>query len=163
MYKLKQTEKLVERLTQLATAHSEAVSLVREIVSAICEDLNLDPSRICSVASEALGRSAETRSLRRLPIADRNMLAILWKGNCCYLGNTLPFKLFERLVRCPNHFISHEQLLDDVWECQVTKEAIRSVVKVLKQKLCNADMVDLANAIDGSRRECYGLVLDRRQ
>lgn len=161
MQNLRPRQSLVERLTQLAAVHSEAVSLIREIVSVLCDDLSLEPEHICALANGAYRRSASKRSQSRLPIADRSTLAVLWKGKSCHLGNTLPFRLFERLVRRPNHFVSHEELLEDVWQCRVTKEAIRSVVKVLKQKLCNAGMSDLAVAIDGSRRECYGLILEK--
>ena len=37
---------------------------------------------------------------------------------------------------------------------------MRSAVKTLKQKLRQAGMADLAAAINGRQRECYGLILD---
>ena len=160
MHRRKQTDRIVERLTQLAEAHARAVCLLGEIVSALCEDLDLDAASIVAVDPGAAGLPP-AQACKPIPVADPNTLAVHWNGRTCFLGKTLAFKLFERLARRPNHFFSHAVLLDDVWQCQVTKEAMRSVIKTLKQKLRTAGMEDLAMAIDGSRRECYGLMVGR--
>jgi len=159
MYPLKQTDQIVERLAQLIEAHSNAQILFGQMISAVCEALELDAASIAAVDGRATG-SPPRPSARPLPLADPHTLAVYWNGRTCFLGKTLAFKLFARLARRPNHFLSHDVLLDEVWECRVTKEAMRSVVKSLKQKLRNAGMEDLAMAIDGSRRECYGLIVD---
>ena len=78
------------------------------------------------------------------------------------MGNTLPFKFLERLARRPNQLVPCDQLLDDVWECYRSREAMRSVVKVLRQKLGQAGMQDLARAIDGTTARHYGLMLNGR-
>ncbi len=160
MHRRKRTDRIVERLTQLAEAHARAACLLGEIVSALCEDLDLDAASIVTVNRQATV-SPPARSYKPIPVANPDTLAVHWNGRTCFLGNTLAFKLFERLSRRPNYFFSHAVLLDDVWQCQVTKEAMRSVVKTLKQKLRMAGMEDLAMAIDGSRRECYGLMMGR--
>lgn len=85
---------------------------------------------------------------------------MIWIGRRCFLGRTLTFKLFERLARRPNQYVTYDRLLQDVWNGLRSNEAIRSVVKELRRKLIDAGMSDLAEAIDGSNRECYGLILD---
>jgi DNA-binding response OmpR family regulator len=160
MHRCNGTDGIIQRLNQLAAAHSEAESLLREIVSKLCEEFDFDVRSIAASNRRADG-SSPARSVQQVPLADPNTLAIHWKGKTCFLGKTLAFKFFARLARRPNQFLSHDLLLDEVWECRVTKEAIRSVVKTLKQKLRKAGMDDLAARIDGGRRECYGLILDR--
>ena len=59
--------------------------------------------------------------------------------------------------------MTYERLLQDVWDGPRSNEAIRSVVRDLRRKLKSAGMGDLADAIDGSNRECYGLILDSRR
>jgi len=157
---LKQVDPILPGLRRLATIHLEATIILHELVSEIGEDLGLDAGT-GTTAPLAVNESPVDPSAPRIPIADADTLAIRWKGKTCFLGDTLPFKLFARLARRPNQFLSHDLLLNEVWECQVTKEAIRSVVKTFKQKLRQAGMEDLASAIDGRRRNCYGLVLDR--
>ena len=94
------------------------------------------------------------------PVADHSSLSVVWEGRRCYLGRTLLFRFFERLARRPNQYVTYERLLQDVWDGPRSNEAIRSVVRDLRRKLKGAGMDDLAGAIDGSNRECYGLILD---
>ena len=94
-------------------------------------------------------------------VADADTLSINWNGRTCYLGFTLPFQLFEALVRRPNRYITREQLLDDVWGVSRSDAAVRSVVRDLRKRLKEADMGDLAEAIDGSNCGRYGLMLNR--
>jgi DNA-binding response OmpR family regulator len=75
----------------------------------------------------------------------------------------LPLKLFERLARRPNQYLSYERLLDEVWEGTRSFSAIRSVVKTLRGRLVKAGMADLADAIDGSVYRHYGLKLDKNK
>jgi len=94
------------------------------------------------------------------PVADQSSFSVVWDGRRCYLGRTLPFGFFERLARRPNQYVTYEQLLEDVWDGPRSYDAIRSVVRDLRRKLKGAGMGDLADAIDGSNRQCYGLILD---
>lgn len=93
------------------------------------------------------------------PLVDQATLCVLWAGKSCPLGDSYPFYLFERLCRRPNQFVPHEQLLRDVWDGDVrTYETIRSVVRHLRQRLRDAGMSDLADAIRCRGRR-YGLIL----
>jgi DNA-binding response OmpR family regulator len=93
------------------------------------------------------------------PLADEMTFCIRWAGKVCHLGYTIPFKLFARLARRPNVFISHSQLIEDVWlgACR-SDETIRSEVRHLRLRLRSARMSDLAAAIKGQDHH-YGLIL----
>lgn len=95
----------------------------------------------------------------QLPRLDRDGLSVHWRGGECVLGATISFRLLDRLARRPNHYISHAQLLDDVWECMRSRSAIRSAVCELRLRLASAGMQDLAEMIDGSHQGHYGLIL----
>lgn len=90
---------------------------------------------------------------------DRETLAVRWNGRSCYLGFTMAFRLLERLARRPNFYVTHDQLLQDIWGGPRSKSAIRSAVNDLRSRLASAGMGDLANAIDGSNAGRYGLIL----
>jgi len=64
-------------------------------------------------------------------------------------------------MRRPNRYITREQLLDEVWGGCRSDAAVRSVVRDLRKRLKEAGMGDLAEAIDGSNRGRYGLMLNR--
>jgi hypothetical protein len=159
MHEMTKIDRIVQGLRRLAATHVEAATILHEVVSEIGGDLGLDIG-IGTTTPLPANESPLQPFVPQVPIADPNTLAVRWKGKTCFLGKTLTFKLFARLARRPNHFLSHDLLLDEVWERQVTKEAMRSVVKMLKQKLRQAGMTDLAAAINGRQRECYGLILN---
>jgi DNA-binding response OmpR family regulator len=84
------------------------------------------------------------------PLLDESTLSVIWKGKSLHLGNTLEFRLLERLARCPNQYVTHLDLLRDVWEDEFTATAtIRSLVRQLRRKLRGAGWADLATAIRG--------------
>ncbi|MBN9519273.1 winged helix-turn-helix transcriptional regulator [bacterium] len=84
------------------------------------------------------------------PLLDESTLSVIWKGKSLHLGNTLAFRLLERLARCPNQYVTHLDLLRDVWEDELLATAtIRSLVRQLRCKLRGAGWVDLATAIRG--------------
>lgn len=154
------TGRIVKRLARLAAHLHQAVHLAEEIVDDVAENLESTPSSPPSVAWRFAPTAAKDSDGR--PIVDHTTFTVHWGGKTCYLGNTLPFKLFERLARRPNQLVHCDQLLDDVWQCCRSREAMRSVVKVLRQKLVRAGMKDLARAIDGTTARHYGLMLNGR-
>lgn len=99
---------------------------------------------------------------RHPPIADRTTFSARWDGKTCHLGNTITFRLLERLARRANQFVSCDVLLQEVWEGRRSREAVRSAVKVLRQKLTSAGMGRLADAIDGNTAHHYRLSLNGR-
>jgi len=148
-----QTGRIVQRLAQLANCLDQVVQLTEEIIDDVSVNLgNMPQGTRLFVAAK--------KDSDHYPTTDRTNFVIHWRGKSCYLGNTLPFKFFERLARRPNQLVPCDQLLDDVWQCCRSREAMRSVVKVLRQKLGQAGMDDLADAIDGTTARHYGLMLN---
>ena len=140
-----------ETMCRLEEVHAEIALCLNELhVLAVEESLGGD-----------LCLSGGGHNPNHHPVADHATFSVIWIGRRCFLGRTLAFKLFERLARRPNQYVTYDRLLQDVWNGLRSNEAIRSVVKELRRKLIDAGMSDLADAIDGSNRECYGLILDR--
>lgn len=129
-------------------------------------------SSLASIAGD-VGLALEVISARRRPAATRSLngpsiadlvddgrFAVCWNGRECFLGPTVLYRLFRRLALSKNRYVSHEQLLDDVWDGHNSSDALRSGVCGLRRKLAADGMADLAQAIE-SRPGHYGLRLDR--
>jgi DNA-binding response OmpR family regulator len=155
-----QDHQLLEKLSQLAAAQASVAALTQEIIVSVGQRLGLDQREIAPVTAIAAASSPNGRISARRPIVDAATFSVHWDGKVCVLGNTLPFRLLERLGHRPNQFIHCDQLLDEVWQDLRSREAIRSVVKVLKQKLVQAGMDDLAASIKGNQPHHYGLILN---
>ncbi|QDV25891.1 winged helix-turn-helix domain-containing protein [Aureliella helgolandensis] len=89
------------------------------------------------------------------PRIDQQMLCVYHDGKCCFLGNTLPFKILARLMRTPGIYVPHNVLLKELWEGVRSDSAIRSVIKTLRIKLRKAGLNAVADRIDGSVRCHY--------
>jgi 7-cyano-7-deazaguanine synthase in queuosine biosynthesis len=86
--------------------------------------------------------------------------ARLGDGKSCFLGNTMEYRLLERLNRRPGDYISVNQLRDDVWQNPSTeKNTVQRTVSNLRRKLESAGMS--AIKIDGSQKDHYRLVRER--
>lgn len=152
-----------ERLAQAAVHLQQAFSLIYSVAPGIFDRLapgaiNLsNPQSLGLDCSEAPSGNGSPRS----SIIDEATFSIRWANRTCHLGNTVSFRLLERLARRPNQFISYEALLDseELWDCHTSHEAVRSAVKILRRKLNAAGMEDLADAIDGSNPHHYALTL----
>ncbi len=142
-----------EALTFLATAHAHAVTEIEHAISGLTYALELQEQ------SEDIASQSKTAKDRRRPKVDRDTLSVVWKNQTCFLGNTLLFLFFERLARSPNRYVSHLDLLEDVWEGEREASTVRGVVKRLRDRLKEAGMSQLAEAIDGSVTGYYGLKL----
>lgn len=103
--------------------------------------------------------SSQSKSAVNRPLVSRSLLAVTYRGKTCFLGNTLPLRLIECLLRVPNQYVSHEQLQEDVWNGVRSRAAVRSVVKELRAKLRAAGMAKLAEAIDGRVAGHYAIFL----
>lgn len=139
-----------EALATLAAAHTHAVAEIEEAIERLISVLEIQERSETS----ATGSLAKDRR----PKVDRETLSITWKNQSCFLGNTLPFLFFERLARSPNRYVSHLDLLEDVWGEEREAATIRGVVKRLRDMLHKAGMSQLAEAIDGSVTGYYGLI-----
>ena len=146
------TNKIQETLRKMAAAHAAAMAASEEVMALLAVEFEA-----ATASATRPGAPQATASDR--PVIDRPMLSVLYGGRSCFLGNTLPFRLLERLLRRPNQFVSHQQLQDDVWDGEPSPESIRSVVKELRRKLRCAGMDGLAKAISGNVARHYSLTL----
>jgi DNA-binding response OmpR family regulator len=134
---------LAETLMTAAICAQEIRAVVR---TEIDDDGHADPG--CHAAGLAPNL---TRHMQR-PLLDESTLSVIWKCKTLYLGHTLAFDLLARLARRPNQYVTHMDLLRDVWDDDQLLTAtatIRSLVRELRRKLRRGGMTDLATAIRG--------------
>jgi len=126
---------------RIAAAQVELALCVEELLNA-----TVTGSNVWSIHSHPADAS-------KRPVADRATFSVKWLGKTCYLGYSVKFRLFERLARRPDQYVSYAELIQDVWrgDCR-SDEAIRSEIRLLKAKLSNAGMRPLAAAIRGHHR-----------
>ena len=152
----------LERLGELAACLRQAVTLIEEILHAAGPGCDSRQATTLSFLKHTLLQPTLTPGNgSRTPIADGATFCAHWRGKTCHLGNTMAFRLLERLARRPNQLIPCEVLLDELWDTHTSPDAVRSAVKILRRKLRTAGMEDLTKAIDGSNSHHYGLMLDR--
>ena len=137
------------RLNALVSQLTEAL-----MTAAICAQ-EIQAVVRTEVVDAELGHSSNGMVPKRLdsmerPLLDESTLSVIWKGKTLRLGNTLAFRFLERLARCPNQYVTHLDLLREVWEDELLSTAsIRSLVRELRRKLSNGGLSDLAGAIRG--------------
>jgi DNA-binding response OmpR family regulator len=84
------------------------------------------------------------------PLLDEATLSVVWNGRMLHLGHTHGFWLLARLARSANRYVTHLDLLQDVWDDECTETtALRAGVRRLRIKLRRGGMGDLADAIVG--------------
>lgn len=150
--KVHPTQRIQETLRKMAAAHAAAMAASEEVMALLAAEFE------GAVASATRTDTPRATASDR-PVIDWPMLSVSYRGRSCFLGNTLPFRFLERLLRRPNQYVSHQQLQDDVWEGEPSPESIRSVVKELRRKLRCAGMDGLAKAINGKVARHYSLTL----
>ena len=150
-------ERIRQTLRIIAESQAATMKMMDEVLYLMSEDLSLDPFTFWKTRMSSPSRE---HSLQ-LPQVDAEMLTVTFQGRTCFLGKRLPSRLFVRLMRRPNTYVSYEDLLSDVWDGERSDEAIRSVVKTLRSKLREAGMTVLADSIDGSVPGHYGLKLGK--
>jgi hypothetical protein len=147
-------ERLLQLIAQVIEAHTTAALCLDEVRAELAElsaELSL-PTIVHRLPS------ADQKLVRR-PMVDESTCVVSWNGRRCFLGHTMLLRLMCRLCRRPNQYVSHQQLLDDVWGDERTVDTIRSVVRQLRAKLRTAGMGEVARAIRADQSH-YGLMLD---
>lgn len=100
-------------------------------------------------AVNGVGRHPENLPAHR-PLLDESTLSVIWNGNVLSLGHTQAFWLLARLTRSVNQYVTHLDLIQEIWDDEFTDSAtLRAGVRRLRQKLRNGGMGDLAKAIVG--------------
>ena len=152
----------LDRLGELPARLRQLATLIEEILPFVTP--GHDPQQVFPVPSSKCASAKPCLALRnglsRPPIADGDTFMARWRGKTCHLGDTMAFRVLERLARRPNVFVSCKTLLNEFREPLTSFDAVRSAVKVLRRKLRDAGMEDLAEAIDGSTARHYGLRLN---
>jgi DNA-binding response OmpR family regulator len=146
-------EQIRHSLARMAESQQATMALMGQALSLLCEELSLDPLAYFQTrASSAAGDQALA--------VDPALLTVRFRGKSCFLGNTLPFRFLARLAQGPGRYFTYDELLADVWEgCCRSDASVRSVVKVLRRRLREAGMGELADAIDGTAPGRYALNL----
>lgn len=148
-------EQIQRSLRNLAASYSAALTILEDTLKLLDEEFALDPATYL----QRRGVSGENDKDQRY-LVNPKRLSVTFEGKTCFLGNSLPFKFLSRLAREPNAYVSHEELLTDVWnDRSVSDSALRSVVKMLRNKLRQDGLARLADAIDGTQPGHYSLKL----
>ena len=84
------------------------------------------------LATELNNLLNEIKSKDKDIIIDHGTFSVKYNGKTCYLGNSLPFRLFERLYKTPGIFIHYDNLKQDVWGNEdVNDEALQRQASIL--------------------------------
>lgn len=136
---------LTSRLAELLMAAALCADEIRAVVRTALDE----EAGACVVRPEQgllLGRP----EARPRPLLDESTLCVVWNGRSLHLGHTLAFRLLQRLTRQPNQYVTHLDLLHDVWDNEfLAVGTIRSVMRNLKRKLRDGGMGELADRIRG--------------
>ena len=151
-------EQIQRSLRSLADCCAATLEIMEQTLALLGDELTLDPLTYFRTRVRPHDPAPSPRSL----LIDAAQRTVHYRGRTCFLRGRLPFRLLTRLARRPNTFVSHDDLLDDVWEGAVrSDDAVRSAVKALRQKLRQAGLDDLADAIDGTLPGHYALRFDQ--
>jgi DNA-binding response OmpR family regulator len=139
-------------LRNLAESQATTLQLLEHMFSLIGDELGIDALTFWRARATA----GIHPTIERLFHVDPERLQVVFQGKRCELADT-PFKLLQRLAKRPNVYVTHENLLDDVWDGRRSDAAIRSAIKRLKQTLRRYGLAELAEAIHGSKPGRYRL------
>jgi hypothetical protein len=134
--------------SQLAETLMTAAICAQEIHAVVRTECDGDVHTELGRCGSGLALSLAPHQQR--PLLDESTMSVVWKGKTVHLGPTLAFRLLVRLARRPNQYVTHLELLRDVWDDDdLATATIRSLVRELRRKLCGGGMTDLATAIRG--------------
>ncbi len=137
----------------LLTELREAIQLIQRCINTLEKIADVD-------LTETDGVSVHPPNEASLRLEfNENLFQVKWNNLYCDFGPILPFRLLAYLAKYPNRYITHSELLSQVWHAMRSPGALRSVVTDLRVRLCRAGMSDLAKAVDGHQSGHYGLML----
>jgi DNA-binding response OmpR family regulator len=138
--KAQRIDRLAGQLAEILMAAAICAKELRTEVRDEIEEGHLAPGAAAESDVKRIGR----------PLMSESTLSVLWNGRSLHLGHTIYFRLLERLARRPNQYITHLDLLREVWDDEeLATSTIRSVVRHLRRRLHNGGMGDLAESIRG--------------
>jgi hypothetical protein len=111
----------LERLaSQLAETLMTAAICAKELRSEVREDIDDDHS----ADRRPSQRTADWCGHRSL--MSESTLSVLWKSRSLHIGYTVNLRLLDSLARRPNQYITHLDLLREVWDDEELVRPIRS-------------------------------------
>ncbi len=135
------------KLDLLASQLNEHVMTLAVVAQEICTVVR---TRREGALQAGPGRSAITANHLLRPLLDETTLSVIWRDKTLHLGHTLAFRFLARLARRPNQYVTHLELLREVWDNEdLATATIRSLIRELRRKLRDGGMTDLAAAIRG--------------
>jgi hypothetical protein len=102
---------LSRQLTESLMSASLCAKEINELAHAQPDD-NFD--RNPSASRNGHGRNG-SKAMHR-PLLDEAILSVIWKGRTLHLGHTQGFWLLTRLARRANQYITHLDLLREIWD-----------------------------------------------
>ncbi len=148
------TPEKVRKLSILSRQLSESLmraALCTKEISEIARD-ETDAAADGRPDANGNGRRRSGVKTQQRPLLDEATLSVIWRGRTLHLGHTQGFWLLARLARCPNQYITHLDLLQEIWDDEFADTALlRAGVRRLRVKLRQGGMGDLADAIAGHR------------
>lgn len=94
------------------------------------------------------GHNGKRAPLR--PLLDEATLSVIWRDQALCLGYTKEFRLLAHLARRANQYVTHVDLLEDIWDDDFADTSLlRAGIQRLKTKLRRGGMTDLADAVIG--------------
>ena len=118
-----------------------------EEVIAASADRAAPAGRIGNVLGSQL---RDPSSLYHTPLVDTAAMTVTWSGRTCHISSTILLGILDRLARRPNHYVTFDRLLRDVWNATRSDFTIRSHVRHLKSRLVAAGMQKLARMANHS-------------
>jgi len=133
---------------QLAETLMTAALCAEEIRTAVLAELDGGGPGLADRPGPALVSPGSNG--RHRPLLDESTMCVVWDDKNVHLGHTIAFRLLARLARRPNQYVTHLDLLEDVWDGEDRETTtIRSTVRHLQRKLRAGGMPELAAAIRG--------------
>src|SRR5262245_47708275 len=105
-------EQIQRSLRSLADCYAATLEVMEHTLALLGDELTLDPLTYFRTRVRVHDPAPGLQPL----VIDPARRTVHFRSRTCFLGGRLPFRLLARLARRPNTFVSHEDLLDDVWE-----------------------------------------------
>jgi DNA-binding response OmpR family regulator len=145
-------------MTTLQLQHfRDSLTVLSTVLRDVADQTEVIIESLGTRAGVAAGNTPTAHRSARPALVDVTTFTVNWNHKTCHLGCTVPYRLMAHLARHANQYVSHEQLLDEVWGGARSGSAMRNAVAALRKRLTSAGLEDLAAAIDGSNIGHYGL------
>ncbi len=130
-------------------ARTTDIETLRARLSTIMAEAHEILDQLVAAGEQAIGEPVVDPGAPKL---DADTFSVSYGGRICELGNSIAFRLLQRLARRPGVYVHHNRLIEVVWGQRVTASAIHAAVTRLRQRLRTAGLAELADAVEGSEK-----------